>query len=98
MEPDSPTEPPRSVARRIADELAGGGALAVVLVGSHARGDAGPESDLDIFVVGPEAFSWRLEHRDGLYRIRLKSAWTSCRLLGPPVVVGEVPDGLGLVD
>lgn len=66
MEPDSPTEPPRSVARRIADELAGGGALAVVLVGSHARGDAGPESDLDIFVVGPEAFSWRLEHRDGL--------------------------------
>ncbi len=31
------------------------------------------------------------------YRIRLKSAWISCRL-GPPVVVGESLDGLGLIE
>ncbi len=30
------------------------------------------------------------------YGIRLKSARTSCRL-GPPMVVGEVADGLGLI-
>jgi hypothetical protein len=55
-----------SVARRISDELAAGGAEAVVLVGSHAHGDAGPESDLDILAVGDESYSWRLDRRDGL--------------------------------
>lgn len=54
------------MARRVAAELAGSGARAVVLVGSHARGDAGPESDLDLLVVGPDSYSWRLERREGL--------------------------------
>jgi predicted nucleotidyltransferase len=39
--------------------------LVVVLVGRYARGDASPDSDLDIIVVGPEASSWRSERRDG---------------------------------
>jgi hypothetical protein len=65
VEPGRPPEPARSTARRVADELVERGALAVGLVGSHGRGDAGPESDLHIIVVGPEAFSWRLERRDG---------------------------------
>lgn len=55
-----------SVAREVADELVGDGAEAVVLVGSHARGDAGPESDVDVLVVGPREFSFRLERRGGL--------------------------------
>ncbi len=50
----------------VARELAGDGAEAVVLVGSHARGDAGPESDVDILAVGPQEFSYRLERRGGL--------------------------------
>jgi hypothetical protein len=58
--------------RRIADRLAGEGAVAVVLVGSHAAGTARPESDVDLIVLGdgPEyalsahegkllALSWR---------------------------------------
>ena len=60
MEP----EPARSTTRRVAEELVERGARAVVLVGSYARGDAVPESDLDLLVVGPQAFSWRLERRD----------------------------------
>lgn len=60
------SDPASPAARRLADELAGGGARAVVLVGSHARGDPGPESDVDIVAVGPESLSSRLELRDGL--------------------------------
>ena len=42
------------------------GAEAVVLVGSHARGEASPESDLDVLAVGDESYSWRLDRRDDL--------------------------------
>ena len=61
-----PSDRPLSVAREVADELARDGAEAVVLVGSHARGDAGPESDVDVHAVGPGDFSYRLERRGGL--------------------------------
>lgn len=57
---------PLSVAREAADELMGEGAEAVVLVGSNARGDAGPESDMDVLAIGPQEFSFRLERRGGL--------------------------------
>lgn len=55
-----------SVAREVADELVEEGAEAVVLVGSHARGDAGPQSDVDVLIIGPRTFSFRLERRRGL--------------------------------
>ena len=57
-----------SVAREVTDELVEDGAEAVVLVGSHARGNAGPESDVDVLAVGPQTFSFRLEieRRGGL--------------------------------
>ena len=55
-----------SVAGEVADELVEDGAEAVVLVGSHARGDDGPESDVDVLAVGPRAFSFRLERHGGL--------------------------------
>ena len=50
----------------MADELARDGAEAVVLTGSHVRGDAGPESDLDVYAVGPETYACRLDRRGGL--------------------------------
>jgi hypothetical protein len=55
-----------SVALEVADRLAAEGAEAVVLVDSHARGDAGPESDVDVLAVGPRTYACRLEHRGGL--------------------------------
>ena len=54
-----------STVRLVAEELVERGASAVVLAGSHARGDAGPESDLDDIVVGLEDFSCSLERREG---------------------------------
>ena len=54
-----------STVRLVAEELVERGASAVVLAGSHARGDAGPESDLDDIVVGLEDCSCSLERREG---------------------------------
>jgi hypothetical protein len=42
----------RALAETIAAALAEQGAVAVAIVGSQARGDAGPESDLDLAIVG----------------------------------------------
>lgn len=55
-----------SVADRLARELIAEGADAVVVAGSYARGDAGPESDLDLLAVGKESYLPRLDVRDGL--------------------------------
>jgi Nucleotidyltransferase domain len=66
MEHESSREHALSVARQMGNELAtAGGAKAVVLVGSHARGDASPDSDLDLLAVGDESYSWRLDRREG---------------------------------
>lgn len=66
MGTDRLPEPVRSAAREVADELARDGAEAVVLAGSQVRGDAGPESDLDVYAVGPLTYAFRLERRGGL--------------------------------
>jgi predicted nucleotidyltransferase len=64
--PESLSRPIRSIALQITEELVEDGAQAVALVGSHASGDAGPESDLDLLAVGPESCSWNLQRRGGL--------------------------------
>jgi hypothetical protein len=50
--------------RRIADELTATGARAVVLVGSHARGAATPESDVDLVAIGSGP-GYQLSVREG---------------------------------
>lgn len=65
MGPERLSEPARSTALRVTEELVESGARAVALVGSHARGEAGPESDLDLLAVGPESYSWNLQRRGG---------------------------------
>jgi hypothetical protein len=52
------------VAETVARDFATDGARAVFLTGSWARGDAHPESDLDLRVIGPERPK-RLMRRDG---------------------------------
>lgn len=66
MPPTRPSDHALSVAREAADGLVADGAEAVVLVGSHARGDAGPDSDLDVLAIGPQTLSFRLERSGGL--------------------------------
>lgn len=53
-----------SLAKNIATELINAGAMAVVLMGSHARGDATTHSDIDLYVISEGPGYW-LERRDG---------------------------------
>ncbi len=56
------TSPVDRLASKLAEELIRDGALAVILVGSRARGDAHPESDLDLHAIGqgpPDALARR---------------------------------------
>lgn len=55
----------RALAEKLAASLAERGAAAVAIVGSHARGDAGPDSDLDLAVVG-DGPHYRLEAHEGV--------------------------------
>jgi hypothetical protein len=48
----------------VAAELAGAGAEAVILFGSHARGDAHPHSDIDLLAVG-DGPEYTLSRREG---------------------------------
>jgi hypothetical protein len=63
----------RALASKVAADLAVAGAEAIVLVGSHARGDASPTSDLDLAVVG-EGPHHVLELRQG---VLVSCGWAS---------------------
>jgi hypothetical protein len=95
------------LARGLVASLAGLGAEAVAVVGSHARGDAGPDSDLDLAVVG-HGPHYRLEvHEGGLVslgwagaaeqRRRLyEPAWLAMHVPGwRETVLVHDPSGLG---
>ncbi|MGH3146091.1 MAG: nucleotidyltransferase family protein [Rubrobacter sp.] len=75
-----------------------GGARAAVLVGSHARGDAGPDSDVDLLAVGEGQPSW-LERRGGLLvsvNTRSSEAYRDS-FASPELVCGSVPAWRGAV-
>ena len=99
MGPEHLPEPVRSVALQITEELAESGAQAVVLVGSHASGDAGPESDLDILAIGPASYSWNLQRRGGLLVSVSSSSFEAYReaFALPEAVCAVVPGWRGAV-
>lgn len=47
----------------------------IILYGSRARGDAGPESDYDLLILTKDPVSWRLEDaiREKLYPLELET-------------------------
>jgi Nucleotidyltransferase domain len=78
--------------QQIAAELAGQGAVAVVLVGSHATGTARPESDLDLIVLG-DGPEYELSARDGrLLALSWRTAAEQGRRFGvPQSAILEIP-------
>jgi predicted nucleotidyltransferase len=66
--------------RRLAESAPGS---RVVLFGSHARGEAGPRSDLDFLVIEPEVENVAVES------VRLRRALRGLRIAADVVVVSE---------
>lgn len=66
--------------KRLADAAPG---ARVILFGSHARGNAGPRSDLDFLVVEPS-----VEDRAG-ESVRLRRALQGLRLFADIIVISE---------
>lgn len=68
------------------------GAVAVLLVGSHVRGDAHPDADVDLIVIG-DGPGYRLRRVGGQL---LSESWRTAEalqreLLSPPTCAGAVP-------
>jgi predicted nucleotidyltransferase len=92
----------RALAERVSRRLVEQGAKATLLTGSHARGNARPDSDVDVFAVGEGPSGW-MEVADG----RLVSVYwwsaeeTRRRMLDPEFAVLAVRawrDGILLDD
>lgn len=82
-----------AVSRQIAERCAGEGAEAVYLTGSWARGDAHPESDLDIRVVGPERPKHLFREDGFLVSSQWQPADQQRALFDDPAEVGGVVPG-----
>lgn len=71
----------QEAARRLAE--AAGESAQVVLFGSHARGEAGPRSDLDFLVLEPEV------ENEAEESIRLRRALRGMGLMADVIVVSN---------
>jgi len=82
-----------NLAHEIAHELASQGAKAVLLTGSHVRGEAYPESDIDILVIGngPEGKPYLLRlWRGSLVSVSWRTVDNIYESFTIPPEVGEI--------
>lgn len=78
------------LAQAVASELVAQGAKAVVLAGSHARGDATHLSDVDLYAIGAgSAYSLRVV-RDRLVAISWRTVEEERRAMRQPASLGAV--------
>jgi predicted nucleotidyltransferase len=70
--------------RKVGEEF---GAQRVILFGSYARGNAGPDSDVDILVIGP--FEGRSVDKSVEIRMKLRPAFPMDLLVRTPEKVRE---------
>jgi hypothetical protein len=76
------------VAHAVAEELERSGAQAVVLSGSHARGTAGPESDIDLHAIGPGPAYTLLRRAGYLVSVSWHTLEAQRAALDDPALVG----------
>lgn len=97
---------PVAVLREVVGTVAGAEVRAVILFGSIARGEAAPESDVDLAVIAPRSWDRRVELEESV----LTRVGNACDVLvftpaefdrlassGEPVVRDILRDGIALV-
>lgn len=97
---------PVAVLREVVGTVAGADVRAVILFGSIARGEAAPESDVDLAVIAPRSWDRRVELEESV----LTRVGNACDVLvftpaefdrlassGEPVVRDILRDGIALV-
>jgi predicted nucleotidyltransferase len=90
---DGPSERALEVANEETARLVGQGARAVILTGSHARGEAHAESDIDLRAVGEGPPSFLKRNREFLISIKWLGEADHRGALKDPEEVGEVVPG-----
>jgi hypothetical protein len=81
------------IAHAVANEAFDRGGSAIVLAGSHARGDAQPESDVDLYVIG-DGPDYRLQRRgQRLVSVSWRTADAERAALYEPSLAGAVVPG-----
>jgi predicted nucleotidyltransferase len=88
-----PSERVLEVARKAMESLVEAGAEAVYITGSHARGDAHPESDIDVRVIGKGSSPELKRHEEFLISTSWQTVDESEALFSDPAQVGEVIPG-----
>jgi predicted nucleotidyltransferase len=88
-----PSERVLEVARKDMESLIEAGAEAVYITGSHARGDAHPESDIDVRVIGKGSSPELKRHDEFLISTSWQTAGESDESFSVPAQVGEVIPG-----
>lgn len=88
-----PSERALEVAKQEAEALVEAGAQAVYMTGSHARGDAHPESDIDVRVVGDGSSPELKRHDEFLISTSWQTEDESREGFEDPSAVGEVVPG-----
>lgn len=91
---DAPINPEvLNLVHEMAHELASQGAKAVLLTGSHVRGDAYPESDIDILVMGNGPggkLYWPRLWRESLVSVSWRTVDSIHESFTTPPEVGEI--------
>jgi predicted nucleotidyltransferase len=90
---DGPSERALQVAKEETEKLIEQGAVAVILTGSHARGEAHEESDIDLRVVGDGPPSFLKRNEEFLLSIKWLTEEDHRRSFREPEEVGQVIPG-----
>ena len=76
------------IAQNVTKEMISTGALAAVMMGSHVRGEAHANSDIDLTFIGRDGESWLERRANHLVSVYWRSAETIAKEFSVPAIAG----------